>query len=307
MSHQFDCLVDTTEMAREIDSVKKHVNATTTAVVGMQAAVIKAQADGADHVCKKVNQGFYALIHSQISQKMASLQSKVDAHLLRLNQQRKQLAAIRQRMERDYQMLSGRYLKIFNSLNRNLRHRISEIDRPILNFATTEADKVTNRGNQLISTVPIGQAETITTSQAVASSNLKYRASRAIESIESFIRDSNRLKAITDRILLQRSISDDIDNIFIPVCIAQSNIDANGNIQTTINISEIGLSKDARQTIETRIATSCREDSMAWKKSDEIDPEIANYFRQMVASSGLSQRQRDAMLAMFSKNIFETL
>lgn len=307
MSHQFDCLVDTSEMAREIDSVKKHVNATTTAVVGMQAAVIKAQADGADHVCKKVNQGFYALIHSQISQKMASLQSKVDAHLLRLNQQRKQLAAIRQRMERDYQMLSGRYLKIFNSLNRNLRHRITEIDRPILNFATTEADKVTNRGNQLISTVPIGQAETIRTSQAVASSNLKYRAARAIESIESFITDSNRLKAITDRILLHRSISDDVDTVFIPVCIAQSNIDANGNIQTTINISEIGLSKDARQTIETRIATSSREDSMAWKKPTEIDPEIANYFRQMVASSGLSQRHRDAMLAMFGKNIFETL
>lgn len=307
MSHQFDCLVDTSEMAREIDSVKKHVNATTTAVVGMQAAVIKAQADGADHVCKKVNQGFYALIHSQISQKMASLQSKVDAHLLRLNQQRKQLAAIRQRMERDYQMLSGRYLKIFNSLNRNLRHRITEIDRPILNFATTEADKVTNRGNQLISTVPIGQAETIRTSQAVASSNLKYRAARAIESIESFITDSNRLKAITDRILLHRSISNDVDTVFIPVCIAQSNIDANGNIQTTINISEIGLSKDARQTIETRIATSCREDSMAWKKPTEIDPEIANYFRQMVASSGLSQRHRDAMLAMFGKNIFETL
>ncbi|MDE6562420.1 MAG: hypothetical protein K2K75_13645 [Muribaculaceae bacterium] len=307
MSHQFDCLVDTTEMAREIDSVKKHVNATTTAVVGMQAAVIKAQADGADHVCKKVNQGFYALIHSQISQKMASLQSKVDAHLLRLNQQRKQLAAIRQRMERDYQMLSGRYLKIFNSLNRNLRHRITEIDRPILNFATTEADKVTNRGNQLISTVPIGQSETIRTSQAVASSNLKYRASRAIESIESFIADSNRLKAITDRILLHRSISDDIDTVFVPVCIAQSNIDANGNIQTTINISEIGLSKDARQTIETRIATSCREDSMAWKKPEEIDPEIANYFSQMVASSGLPQRQRDTMLEMFGKNIFETL
>ena len=307
MSHQFDCLVDTTEMAREIDSVKKHVNATTTAVVGMQAAVIKAQADGADHVCKKVNQGFYALIHSQISQKMASLQSKVDAHLLRLNQQRKQLAAIRQRMERDYQMLSGRYLKIFNSLNRNLRHRITEIDRPILNFATTEADKVTNRGNQLISTVPIGQSETIRTSQAVASSNLKYRASRAIESIESFITDSNRLKAITDRILLHRSISDDIDTVFVPVCIAQSNIDANGNIQTTINISEIGLSKDARQTIETRIATSCREDSMAWKKPEEIDPEIANYFSQMVASSGLPQRQRDTMLEMFGKNIFETL
>lgn len=307
MSHQFDCLVDTTEMAREIDSVKKHVNATTTAVVGMQAAVIKAQADGADHVCKKVNQGFYALIHSQISQKMASLQSKVDANLLQLNQQRKQLVAIRQRMERDYQMLSGRYIKIFNSLNRNLRQRITEVDRPVINFATTEADKITNRGNQLIATVPIGQSETIKTSQSVASSNLKYRAARAIESIESFIADSNRLKAITDRILLHRSISDNVETAVVPVCIAESNIDANGNMQTTINVSEIGLSKDARQTIETRVATSYRDGSMVWKRPDEISPEVANYFRQMVASSSLPQRQRDTILAMFGRNVFETL
>lgn len=307
MSHQFDCLVDTTEMAREIDSVKKHVNATTTAVVGMQAAVIKAQADGADHVCKKVNQGFYALIHSQISQKMAALQSKVDAHLLRLNQQRKQLVAIRQRMERDYQMLSGRYIKIFNSLNRNLRQRITEIDRPVITFATTEADKVTNRGNQLISTVPMGQSETIRTSQTVASSNLKYRAARAIESIESFIGASNRLTGITDRILLQRPVSGDTESVAVPVCIAESNIDANGNMQTTIHVSEIGISKEARQTIETRIASSCRDGSMEWKQPDEINPEVANYFRQMVASSGLDRRKCDTILAMFARNNFETL
>ncbi len=307
MSHQFDCLVDTSEMAREIDSVKKHVNATTTAVVGMQAAVIKAQADSADHVCKKVNQGFYAMIHSQISQKMAALQSKVDAHLLQLNQQRKRLLAIRQRMERDYQMICERYIKTFNSLNKNLRQRITEIDRPVLNLATTEADKVTNRGNLLISTVPIGQSETIKTSQSVASSNLKYRAAQAIKAIESFIADSNRLDTITERILLPRRMSESEVSVAVPVCIAESNIDGNGNMQTSIYVSEIDLNKDARQTIETRISSSCRDGSLTWHQPNEINPEVANYFRQMVASSGLSQRQRDTMLAMFGRNIFETL
>lgn len=307
MAHQFDCLVDTTEMAEEIHSVKNHVNATTAAVVGMKTAVIKAQADGADHVCQKVNQGFYSLIHSQISQKMATLQSKVNAHLMRLNQQRKQLVGIRERMERDYQMLSGRYLKIFNMLNSNLRQRITEIDRPILVLATTEAEKITNRGNQLVSTVPVGQAESIKTSQTVTSSNLKYRASKAIESIDAFIDDSNRLNSITSRILLPRPIGAEVSTITVPVCLAESNIDASGNMQTQVVVSEIGINKESRQAIETRVSATYRDGDMEWQGTEEIDGEIANYFRQQVMSSGLGQRVRDAMLGMFERNRFETL
>lgn len=307
MSHQFDCVVDTTEMANELQSVKQHVNATTTAVVGMQAAVIKAQSEGADHVCEKVNQGFYALIHSQISQKMAALRSKIDAQLLQLSQQRKQLASIRQRMERDYQMISARYLKIFNSLNRNLSQRITEIDRPVILFATTEADKIANRSNQMVSTVPMGQAESVKTSQTVVSSNLKYRAAKAIEAVDNFIADSNALNSITDRILLHRTIAGDMCTLIVPVCIAESNIDGNGNMQTRVQVSEIGISKDARQSIETRIAAAYHDGDFAWKLPEAVNPEVANYFHQLVAKSNLGQRQRDAVMAMFGKNNFETL
>lgn len=307
MAHTFDCVVDTSEMAKGIDSVTHHVNDTTTAVVGMRAAVIKAQADGADHVCKRVNQGFYALIHSQISQKMATLQSKVNAHLMRLTQQRKQLTAIRERMQRDYQMLSARYIKTFNTLNNDLRQRITEIDRPILVLATTEAEKVSNRSSHLISTVPVGQTESIKTSQMVGSSKLKYRAAKAIESIDSFIADSNRLNAITGSILLPRAISEDVCTLTVPVCVAESCIDANGNTQTQIVVSEIGMSRESRQSIETAVMTRYRDGEMKWREAGGTNAEIANYFRQQVSSSELSPRVRDTMLGMFERNQFETL
>lgn len=307
MSLNFDCVVDTSEMAQEIHSVKQHVNATTTAVVGMQTAVIKAQADGADHVCKKVNQGFYALIHSQISQKMAALQSKLDAQILRLNQQRKQLSAIRQRMERDYQMISARYLKIFNSLNRNLAQRITEVDRPVILFATTETDKIANRSNMMVATVPMGQAESVKTSQTVVSSNLKYRAAKAIESIDSFIADSNELNSITDRILLPRRMAESSASLAVPVCIAESNIDGNGNMQTRIQVSEIGINRDARQSVETRVGAAYHDGSLPWKKQERIDPEVENYFNQLVAKSNLGERQRKMVMRMFGSNCFDTL
>ena len=54
----------------------------------MQTAVIIAEEKAADHVCNNVNKGFYSLIRSQISQKMAKLQSEVDSHLMQLVQQK---------------------------------------------------------------------------------------------------------------------------------------------------------------------------------------------------------------------------
>lgn len=307
MSHNFDCLIDTTEMANEVSSVKHHVDATTAAVTVMQSAVIKAQQEGADRVCHKVNQGFYSMIHSQISQKMATLQSKVDAQLMRLNQQRKQLISIRDRMERDYHMIASRYAKLFNGLNRNLRQRITELDRPVLNFAVTEADKVANRSNQLVSAVPLGQTESVKLSQSVTASNLKYRAAKALESINNFISTSNRLQAITDKILLSRPMNDNTKTISVPVAILESNFDSSGNLQTQMYVSELGMGEAGRHSVETQLSAAQRTGSLSWHSRQEIDEEVANQFRQLVASSGLDQRRQKEILSMFEKHPYETL
>ena len=116
--------LDTDPMDRTIDTVSSHVIGTTTAVTAMKAAVIKAEEEAADLVCDNVNKGFYTLIHSQISQKIAKLKSEVDSHLLRLHQLNKQLLSIKSRMGRDYGMISERYITLFNRINKNLQNRV---------------------------------------------------------------------------------------------------------------------------------------------------------------------------------------
>ena len=88
---RIDCVVDTQPMAEEIKSVSHQINDTTTAVVAMKAAIVLAEQQAADMVCRNVNKGFYTLMRSQISQKIAKLQSEVDSQLMQLNTQRKQL------------------------------------------------------------------------------------------------------------------------------------------------------------------------------------------------------------------------
>ena len=69
MAQRIDCLIDTTPMADEIRTVSNHIEGTTTAVVAMQTAVVLAEKQAAETVCRNVNRGFYTLMRSQISQK----------------------------------------------------------------------------------------------------------------------------------------------------------------------------------------------------------------------------------------------
>ncbi|MDR0989173.1 MAG: hypothetical protein LBM06_06905 [Prevotellaceae bacterium] len=86
--------VDTNPMAEKVGTVAGHVNQTTMAVVTMQTAVIAAEQEAANNVCVNVNRGFFTLIRSQISQKIAQKRSEIDSLLLSLNQQRKQFLIV---------------------------------------------------------------------------------------------------------------------------------------------------------------------------------------------------------------------
>lgn len=309
MSSTIHCNVDTEPMARSINSVSHNVTGTTAAVVAMKAAVVAAETEGADHVCEKVNKGFYTLIRSQISQKIATLKSEVDSHLMRLNQQRKQLTAIRQRMERDYNMISARYLKTFTTINKNLEQRVSELDKPVLDLARTEADKVTNRASRLVADVPIGQAETVKTAQMVSASTLKFRALKAIESIDRFIDSSNRLDEVTGRILLRRRMPEDepVASWSVPVAVIENNFDSTDMSQTQIFLSKIELPADARRSIESSVDSLVLQNMLPWQQSAAIPPELVSEFRALVAASGLDPRRQQTIVNMFESHPFQTL
>ena len=66
-----DCVLDTSPMAQSIDTVSKHVAATTAAVAAMQTAVIATQKKTSDEICENVDRGFFNLIRSQVSSKKA--------------------------------------------------------------------------------------------------------------------------------------------------------------------------------------------------------------------------------------------
>ena len=297
--------VDTKPMANEIGKVSNHVTATTGAVVAMQAAVILAEKRAADLVCDNVNRGFYSLIRSQISQKTAKLQSEVDSHLMQLSQQKKALLAIKFRMQRDFNMISNRYTKLFNGLNANLKQRVFELDKPTIDFAVKEIDKVSNRTKYLTAAVSVNQLESLTSSQKILASSVKYKGAKVIDSIKDFLSEMNAQKKLTDKILIndRRYVSD--GKSLIPVIIIESNSDNSDNRNVEFNIPDEEISTSTKQAVQNKLYASISE--FKWNPEVINEKEILSEFSKLNDLSNVSQRVKDMALKLFQSNKYETL
>ena len=300
--HQIDCLVDTNPMAESIDSMSRHVDATTTAVVAFKSAVIKAEKDGADHVCSNVNKGFFTLMHSTLSQKIAANQSRVDSLTMELVAQKKRLLAIKSTMEKDYGRIVGRYSRIITGINKALKQRVIELDRPVFDFATRDVACNMGRNQLLAAVVPVCQLENITATQQITASNMKHDSYRVIDSTEKFLRQMNEQKILTDRILL-KSIPSEEGTEHYPVAILESQIDSNGNMAYGVTVPE-GMDKGNTNEISSRVYETTSE--LDWKDG-EINDIVRQEFVKLVVESDSSDRVKKMVSDLFEKQKLQTL
>jgi hypothetical protein len=300
----FNYTVDTKPMAEEMRSVSRHVNATTDAVVAMQTAVIIAEEKAADHVCNNVNKGFYSLIRSQISQKMAKLQSEVDSHLMQLVQQKNALLSIKNRMQKDYNMIASRYIKLFNGLNSNLKQRVFELDKPTIDFAVKEVDKVSNRTKYLTATIPIAQLESLAASQKIVASNVKYRGLNVIKSMRSFLFEMNTQKKLTDQILINDGRYTETATVYIPIVICECNRDKTGT-GIEISVSDVELDNISKSAIKNTAFAELNQ--IEWQAKTSPNTEVKSEFSKLVSSSSKSQRVKDMAMKLFQSNNYQTI
>lgn len=290
-------------MADELHSVSRHVNATTGAVVAMQTAVIIAEEKAADLVCNNVNKGFYSLIRSQISQKMAKLQSEVDSHLMQLVQQKNALLGIKNRMQKDYNMIASRYIKLFNGLNSNLKQRVFELDKPTIDFAVKEVDRVSNRTKYLTATIPIAQLESLSASQKIVASNIKLRGYNVIKSMRSFLFDMNAQKKLTDQILINDGRYTETAKVYIPIVIYECNRDKIDN-GIEIIVTDVELDNISKSAIKNTAFAALNQ--IEWHPQTTHHAEVKSEFSKLVSNSIKSQRIKDITSKLFQSNNYQT-
>ena len=299
----FTFTVDTNPMADSIDGVANHVDGTTAAVIAMQTAVVIAEQKGAEKICNNVNFGFYSLIRSQISQKIATHKSKADAKIMELQQQSVSLIGIKSRMEKDYQMLASRYTKLFEGLNKALRARIFELDRPTTNFVLKDVLPTANRTRRLSGSSSTTQVESIASSQMISVSNTKYNAMKNISSMQDFICSSENQKSLIGSILNKESVTKTTEKD-IPVLISES--EGLNVRQSQWMITQPPLKKNTNSKIESHIYSSLS--NLKWVDDDQSNSSrVKQEFGNFVNQSTVSDRVKNQMLSLLESSKWQKL
>jgi hypothetical protein len=191
--------VNTSPMAQTVDSVKAHVNGVTTAVVAMESALIAAERLASETICKNVDNGFYMLIKSQISQKAVSAYTEMATKQMTLLQLVKALENVKQQMEADYNMISARYAKLFQSLNKALETRVRELDRPAMKLAEIRKNIVFDKLKDESSLLLSSSGEVAAVEQIALSGKLKQKTRETLKALSSSIaEDQSYSKKVND-------------------------------------------------------------------------------------------------------------
>lgn len=301
---QYDIHVSTQPMADKIDVVSNKVDLTTGAVAGMETAVIAQEKSSTEQICGKLDVGFFNVVISQIAQKLANENAKTRALALELMQEQKVLQNLQSRMTGDYIMISSRYAKLFGSLNQELRNRISELDKPVVDFCSQQVKLLQNRIYGLVSGVPVLQSESLTATQTIAAAHIKRNAQSLIEAAGEYIKHDKQQENTTQSLWYAKINEEKM--YFVPLIIDEENTELrngvsiiNDNQALKATIGDVAYQKTL-QTLDSILS------SLDWKIDGTQSSSIANHYTAMVEKADVPKRLKDVMMKLFDKQ-FKTL
>lgn len=141
----FNMVIDTNPMAAVMSTVGVAVAGVSGAVGEMQNAVVLKEEEAARVISENVDRGFYMLMKSQISQKMAAMSAKISSQLLLMKKFRCDIVRMKEIMTSDYNRIYRRYKKQFTALNKELETRVREIDKSAMEVSEVYKHFCNNR------------------------------------------------------------------------------------------------------------------------------------------------------------------
>jgi hypothetical protein len=276
-------------MASTLDRVSSHVDAVTGAVTVMQTAVIHQEKLATEQVCTNIDQGFYFLIRSQISQKLAKLRSDVDARLMALRQLSVALGGVRRQMEGDYQMIASRYSKLFDALDRSLRSRVFDLDQVPADLSSRQLPRILKRLRDSGAQYLISGTESLPTGQSAVSMKIKGNTNKVITSIKRSLLDAVRLKQELQSVVLDRQV-EARRAYYVPVLVMEADAPRPpGTILSIVSAGGQAFQLAGAKEIERKIRDTYTE--LPWAPTSGRDRSyVAAAFENLLAGKRLDPR-----------------
>ena len=284
---EFNFTVDTQPMADEIDSVRGSVAGVTTAVVAMQSAVVIAQQAASKEICKNVDNGFFILMSSQISQKIAECASVMSSRLMLMKRFSDDINRIQTIMQDDYNRISRNYLRTLKSIDEALKNRVTQLDRAAMqlgtlqkNFASLTADEPTR--------ILLYDDDIADVSNRSITATVKQRTSKAMSVLSDNVCGN---VAYTGKVehCLKSDTSEQKQEKFVPLVFIQSDsmFDKESTVEN-VYTPESDLLGNKDTLVNTMLQNT---EAFQWKDIDEKEKtEMRNLVLQRCSSENLDDR-----------------
>jgi hypothetical protein len=310
--------VDTSPMARTVDSVRSHVNGVAIAVTAMEAAVIAAEKDASRTICENVDNGFYILVKSQISQKAVAAYSEMNSKAGILTQLLKALGAIRTQMEADFNMICRRYNKLVQSLNKSLETRIKELDRPAMRLAEIKSSFVFDRLKDDSSLLVSAAEETISTGQFAIGGRLKQKTRDTMRTLYDSAVESRSYNEKLESILIKKEAAlpgssgsrkgpdSKDDYAFLPVVFSSAeSLLRNSEVIDTVYTAQAGILPNPAPVV-TELKQV--QDRLNWTALQDGEKElIKKEFISLCESGSSGERLNREIIRLFDESSWEVL
>jgi hypothetical protein len=306
--------VDTAPMARTMDSVNGHVNGVTVAVTAMEGAVIAAELQSSRTICENVDNGFYVLVKSQISQKAVAAYSEMNSKLGILAQLLKALDSIKNQMQADYNMICRRYHKLFQSLNNSLETRVRELDRPAMKMAEIKNHLVLERLRNDSSTLFSAAQETVSVGQLAIGGKIKRKTRDTMSTLYDSAVESRTYNEKLESILVKKTddyagrapdVGGTAENyFFLPVVFSSS--------QSLLNpeesIENVYMAREDESPNPGQIAAEVKQnqEQFAWTGLNEKEKEfVKKEFILLCENDNSDERLNREILRLFDESSWE--
>jgi hypothetical protein len=294
---EVDILVDTNPFDRSIDGCNGSVTGLTASVAAMNAAQCAAISANADKVATTIINGFFQTVKTDLSTQIAELKQKLDARLILLQQQKKTLLELQNKMGEDYARTSARYTKIFSELNDELSNRIHEIDKHVFRFV----GEVEEQNNRMLKTDMIQSAVTMSKETSIlqaqlSAATMKKHALQAMSQAQNFLVN----KALSERTIKQSVIEGTgSDAYYVPVCYMRTESE-NKQVNQACVIPD--YYKTEKSQIEQKVVDKFEQMDQSFEKTEEIKSYVqAEMAQNITTNDAHADRVREMIIKMLNK------
>lgn len=293
----FDFLVDTEPMANTVSSVSQHVLGTTAAVATMQTAVIQTEKEAADYICSNVDKGFFSLIRSQITTKLAKYFTDMNASTILLAEFSKSLANTQNRMENDVNRIKRDFYKIFHGLDKSLENRISQINKDAIFLSSLRTDSVINPLRRSISSVYFSTNDSQLVEQGIITARLNNKTSKALDCLGGNAIDNDSFKNQLTNLLEQKQVNSS-QKVYVPVVYIKCESQATPGINVEEVFMPNYIEKSSKDSIQ--INTLSNAESIFSKQKTEFEyGEIKKKYNEMINNTEMDERVAQTMSSLF--------